>query len=301
MTIKQLLFPLALLGFLQSVSAQDNPTPCQLVEAASKTARETNSTAPLDELLENGTIKKPKFQAWVITLRAQQRFISNRAALRDDEGTVNLTENPIVQAILADYEKAIAASSDYKIVVQRYRYAFLTKMGATEMKLAQQDLIDLKAAGYREKQEGMGIFAQVVQGQNTWIGGGLSIGYVLQPAYKLRTPGDAARTVQSRQKSRCLTALEFNYLRNMQHPINDFSFQLFRINAPIVLAPMHFGVLTGKTSEDDAIGRRWYYNPEIGWGYNGFSVSYGYRLMFKKGSFDGREGHLLKLRYTTIL
>jgi hypothetical protein len=301
MTIKQLLSLLAFSGFLQNTFAQNQPTPCQLVEAATKTARETNSTAPFDELLENGTIKKPKYQAWVITLRAQQRFISNRTTLSESKGAVNFSENPAVQAILADYEKAIAVSPDYKIVVQRYRYAFLTKMGATETKLAQQDLIDLKAGGYREKQAGMGLFAQVVQGQNTWIGGGLSLGYALQPAYKLRNPGDTARIVQSRQKSRCLSAFELNYARNLAHPMNDFALQLLRINAPIVLAPAHFGVVTGKTSEGVSVGRRWYYNPEIGWGYNGFSVSYGYRLMFKKGNFDGREGHLFKLRYTTIL
>lgn len=294
MTIKQLLFPLALLGFLQNTFAQSN-SPARQVAAAKTAARKANSTAPFDDLLKNGNLSDPQLLSNVYALRAEQRVKSQRVELRGAKGSVNLTENPAVKAILTDYEKAIEVCPECKVLVQRDRYAFLQKMDAAQLKLAQQDSIDLKAAGYRGERQGIALLGQVVQGKNTWIGGGIALAGMLQPAYKLR-----ANTPKSYPSS-CFTALEFNYLRNMQHPINDFAFQLLRINAPIVLAPAHFGVLTGKTSEGTSIGRRWYYNPEIGWGYNGFSVSYGYRLMFKKGSFDGREGHLFKLRYTTIL
>jgi hypothetical protein len=95
-------------------------------------------------------------------------------------------------------------------------------------------------------------------------------------------------------------ALALAYSRKLDRNLNDISFSVFQLNAPIVLNLTTIGVQFGKDTEGEKITPRWYYRPEIGFGIGHLSLSAGYDLFFRKSARKASDQFFVQLRYAFI-
>jgi hypothetical protein len=74
--------------------------------------------------------------------------------------------------------------------------------------------------------------------------------------------------------------------------MNEISFSLFELNAPVSVVPARFGFQFNNTIPHP----QYYYRPEIGFGVGPLSISYAYNLMLNKLDRKNAERHMLSVR-----
>lgn len=217
------------------------------------------------------------------------------------KGDDDLKTDPIFVGILSDFDTAIQVCPRCSIYTKRDRYKVLADVAPRSV-LTASYLPELKAAGYRPEKNGWSLSLNAWQGHHTWLGISLSPFAMMQSSYRLHyfDPKSQKQKRSALGTSSALNAFTFSYARNLQQAVHDVSFSLIQVNAPIVLNLSTFGFQVGKDTEGKQVERGGYYRPEIGVGFENFSVAYAYNLMFKKAARPFSEKHLLQVRFLHV-
>jgi hypothetical protein len=299
MNIEKIIYIL-LLCFIHTLALQAQTSQNDLIKAAQKEVRTTRNTKPLSDLIASGQLTENRYLATAYIQRAKMNQ-------RIDKKHLNkfVWEEPIrdslVLSILADYEQAIRTCPSCDLVIQKKRYEFLHEI-APKTEMFKDDFAKIKAAGYKPNQEGVMLSLHAWQRNGWWLGGSISPFGIISPYYRMRfkSPSTDKKDKFYWKTPYSFNALALGYSRKINRNLNDVSFSVFQMHAPIVLNLTTLGAQFGKDTEGEKIAPRWYYRPEIGVGIGHLSLSAGYDLFFKKSARKASDQFFVQLRYAFI-
>lgn len=287
-------------AFSKAQDTLSNKQQFALIKTTRKLARRTHNLAHLQDLIASGKLTIPEAQASAYIAKA---YVSGK--IHEDylekKSDSDLNTEPIFTGILSDFDTALQICPRCSIFTKRDRYKVLADV-APRSAVTASYLPELKAAGYRPEKDGWGLSLNAWQGHHTWLGISLSPFASIQPSYRLHyfDPKSQKQERSVLGTSTALSAFTFSYARNLRQPVHDVSFSLIQVNAPLVLNLTTFGFQVGKDTEGKRVERGGYYRPEVGVGFENFSVSYAYNLMFKKAARQFSEKHLLQVHYLHV-
>jgi hypothetical protein len=294
------IYYILLLCFIYSIGLQAQTSQEDLLKAAKQEVGKTQSMKPLSDLIASGQLTEDRILAMAYIGRAKMNQRLDRKYWHKFVWEEPIRDS-LVLNILADYEQAIRTCPGCAVVVQKNRYEFLHKT-APKTEMFKDDFAKIKAAGYKPDQKGVMLSLHAWQRSGLWLGGSISPFGTISPYYKLRfkAPSTDKKDQFFRHKPFNFNALALAYSRKLDRNLNDISFSVFQLNAPIVLNLNTIGVQFGKDTEGEKIAPRWYYRPEIGFGIGHLSLSAGYDLFFRKSARKASDQFFVQLRYAFI-
>lgn len=197
-----------------------------------------------------------------------------------------------VNDILDSYKTALDVNDVCKLSHQVDRMQFLKSVNDTTL-LYKNDLKELKSKGYQEEFGSFDIGINFMKGNYNWLGADVSL--ITYNGERWRSKNDknqAKQFVVPFSMPFKMGFMNVSFLKNLSNSDYDVSFSLFQLTSPMVVNITKFGYQKNRESGL----KYWYYRPEIGLGWNSFSVYYSYNCMFKKQSSPFIEKHLLNLR-----
>lgn len=299
MNIKKITYIL-LLSFIHTLALQAQTSQNDLIKAAQKEARTTRNTKPLSDLIASGQLTETRYLATAYINRAKMNQRIDKKYWHKFVWEEPIRDS-LVLSILADYDQAIRTCPSCDLVAQKKRYEFLHEI-APKTEMFKDDFAKIKAAGYKPDQKGVMLSLHAWQRSGLWLGGSISPFGKISPYYKIRFKASSTdkKDKFSHNKPFNFNALALGYSRKINRNLNDISFSLFQMHAPIVLNLTTIGMQFGNDTEGEKIAPRWYYRPEIGFGIGHLSLSAGYDLFFRKSARRVSDKFFVQLRYALI-
>lgn len=231
----------------------------------------------ISTLLESDSYKlTDKQKADLYSIRGRMTTYLNKKNIKKRSSSTH----PKLKASYADLTKAISLipeeNDKLKYIARRYYVLEKYKPYYEDYKSDQNKLI---ANGLKKDKVGLGASAVVRFDGDFWVGAELSLFSGYAPPFQIKDKnGDI---VLSKKMTISASGLVFGFTRNLEKDLNDYSFSLLRIEAPIFIDITKFGYIQAPGGKN-----HWYYRPEIGIGYSIFQLSSGYNLFYKN---DGTE------------
>lgn len=258
----------------------------QVYQALIKSEKQ-NTTLPVDSLLESNEIILDEYLAKLYYFKAT--FLAKKYNLTKYNATTDTVSfQTKTQEILRYFDLAIQKSDCYFLAKYQHRkYLFLLDLVEEYRNGLNQEFIiqyksiksQLKEKGLRPKRFGFGVTGDYHIGRQQWLGVGFSLmsGYNPSVKYKSICDGEMWKYKQDPRASG-VNFFTFNYAFSLTNRLNDFSFSLIELYAPIRLVPTKFGYFKDPVSG----GTNYYYRPGIGLNIGVFSISYSYNFIFKE-------------------
>jgi hypothetical protein len=269
----------------------------------------------IDDLLSSHQITTKHYVSWLHAIRAQTTYKSymehGGSDNTDMQDKIRLN---MIPAVLADYQIAVDSCSYCQPANRKLRHDFLESQKRQSDPLYQDDLVVLKAHGYKEDRDGMGLSLNFSQGKSSQIGLEISAISYYSPFYNLRTtdPADGKTRILDRYPTIGLELLILGYNQNLNlTQTHEFSFSFLRMNGPFLLDLTKFGFTNGPAYRVDNPThfpvppvyetKSGFYRPEIGFTWDWFSIGYAYNFESAQGDRKP-ETHLffIKLAYPVL-
>lgn len=275
----------------QEISKTDRAFQENLIEKAVEAAKKAYDIAPIQDLIESGQLTWPEAQASAYIAKAFVLKRIHKRALRKYEHEAEITDPGVIE-ILDSYKRGIECCEKCRLQYKVGRYEFMESIDH-KSKLFSEDLAELERAGYKKGIRGPVVGLQLMaQSDGIWLGAEVAAWGGLQPAWHFKTE----KQRKFKNNSFAANAMSIAYLRSLDQNINDISFSLFQITAPIYINLTRIGVYAGK---DTPLDNEFYYRPEIGIGWGRISAGYAHNFVFYKSARPFAAKHLFSLHYLT--
>jgi hypothetical protein len=151
--------------------------------------------------------------------------------------------------------------------------------------------------GYKQSKEGPAFNVKYIGGDRSYIGAEFSFKAIHSPAYVVKdidpSTNKLAKLCRSPVNMIALSpSFGFNYNPSDKH--KQAVFNLLSLNTPLFVKPTQVGL------EFTPQKNLFFYRPELGFGYNGFTVSVGYNVVFSKDLRSHMDRWALTLGYTFV-
>ena len=155
------------------------------------------------------------------------------------------------------------------------------------------DLKELRLNGFKDDFTSFDVGLNFIKGVHNWIGVDVSLvtfnGEQWKPKVK---SSDLKESIIPSSFPVKMGFLNVSYLSNISTKDYDLSFSLFQFTSPIVFNVTKFGFHKSVIADQ----KYWYYRPEIGIGWNCFSIYYSYNIAFQNTAASFAQRHLVNLR-----
>ena len=243
----------------------------------------------LQKVLDYGEITNPIIYSSSYSEKASiLQFIYEDEINKFKDGDTSKVK--IINQILDSYKIAIDTWGRCKLHRKVDRMNFLEEINDTG-NLYENDLEELKAAGYKKDFTSLDFGIDLKKGKNNWIGGELNIINYNGARWKLNKNDSISNKYHIPYSLPfVLGFINISYSRNININEYDFALSLIQMRCPVFINVTKFGFQ--KSNEK----KHWYYRPEVGIGWKWVSIYYSYNLMLKKSLRPISEKHLINLK-----
>jgi hypothetical protein len=303
-----LLFLLIFLGNLLQVRAQKNSAiENKFVNEANLSAdqaiKDKNPQSYEDFLVKN-IPPSEKTKAWTHIRRAMIWVEIDADSLKNNE----VFARKFLNKFLAETQIGIDGCFECSI---KYRIDRLDEIKDWKLKkdnFSKNELNELKKLGYKEDKNGLALGPTITQNNGLWLGAEMSLWTFYEPFYRIVgiDPVTKKKTLQANTVfSPQLMVFPISFAINPTTKNTDFSASIFQINAPLMVNITKFGYRTFEEKQFNPLRvytkKIGFYRPEIGIGFNNFSLNYSYTAYFKKVYRDSEQAHGVTLRYIPVI
>jgi hypothetical protein len=241
-------------------------------------------------IIDSILLENPSNSATLKGLRAiinssiNQRTINNKGK-----------KEPIVDEIIQDFSEAIEKGDPRYNELFKYSRVKFIYTAKIPYKGDLEEFKEMKSIGYKVPKTGtrLGLVTKYAS-DGVYLGGEFSIFGGSQPAYKLK-PKIESELLGDNSLSIGVSVFTFSGFRNFSSKVSEFNMSLLKMNDIFYIDVTQFGMHTSDT------GNKWYYRPELGIGYNGISLSYGYNVYFYPSKVTTKINNRISLRCTVVL
>lgn len=270
-----------------------------LIDSVFNLSYKDSSTFHIDKLIQSNTITLNESKSYLFASKAAILDYIHFNKKKENVEEINSSAKIVLNQYDTIYNKVDCLS---KAKINYYRHEFLSRLvynynrnlGKEITQEYKKSKVKLKDIGYKPERDGLGVGLHLIYGKEKWISFDLALFSYFQGVSHLRINCNSNSKFYrpSNIVVQSLNAFIISYAKSDKKKINDLSFSLIEVNAPLTFIPLRFGLQHNPESNN----KNYYYRPGLGLSLGMVSLSYSYNLMLKKSMRPSSEKLLLDFR-----
>lgn len=256
----------------------------------------------LDSLDKTGaiTFEELKIEMRICNLEMQNALL--RRQLIREEIDAN-TWYKRMMLLGAEYDSVIGATADSLVLHRRLQRHILWTEHLMIEEEAMSDSIKqffldeyeyLHDHGYRPEREGLSLGLSYARSNRNWLGWEIGWQFVMPKSWSFiesRFPFVSSHYVRNPLPVSA-SAFVVSFRSTFEDQSTDFTFSLFRLQAPLYINPVELGV---HVNGDENVGDFYFYRPSIGIGWSFIQIYYSYEIPFLREDNFRSDRHKLNI------